>query len=280
MNTINFNQIGGFPLSTDILAKLQTAFSIFNSLGNIVGDKTIISGCLVLGTNVSDGVVYVNGEVFEFRGGTAQTKVIIREDTENLVFQNENSFPSIKTRYVTFGTGIGAIDWADFKQGFATKDIPSDLNTRLAVIEKKLAIFQSGGAVFPWFKPVADIPEGFQEVLDIRGRTIIGYDPAQTEFNAIGKKAGAKSQTLAAGNLPEHDHLLFANEAADAGLVISNNNQAIKEGFNAGGDGNQNYRIRGSNNAATVGKSSKTGTSEAFSVLNPYAIAAYIEFVG
>ncbi len=123
MNTINFNQVGGFPLSTNILAKLQTAFSIFNALGNIVGDLTIISGCEVSGLNVGDGVIYINGEVLEFRGGLAQTKVIIKEDVESLLFENKNSYPVVKTRYATFGTGVGAINWVDFKRGFATKDI-------------------------------------------------------------------------------------------------------------------------------------------------------------
>ncbi len=123
MNQINFNQVGGFPLSTNILAKLQTAFSLFNALGNIVGDLTIISGCEVSGTNIGDGVVYINGEVLEFRGGLAQTKVIIKEDVENLLFENLNYYPAVKTRYVTFGTGVDAINWVDFKRGFATKDI-------------------------------------------------------------------------------------------------------------------------------------------------------------
>lgn len=123
MNIINFNQVGGFPFSTNILAKLQTAFSIFNALGNIVGELTIISGCEVAGDNVGNGVVYINGEVIEFRGGLAQTKVIIKEDVESLLFENQNSYPVVKTRYATFGTGVSAINWVDFKRGFATKDI-------------------------------------------------------------------------------------------------------------------------------------------------------------
>ena len=123
MNTINFNQVGGFPMTTNILAKLQTAFSIFNALGNIVGDLTIISGCDVAGTNIGDGVVYINGEVLEFRGGLAQTKVIIKEDVESALFENLNYYPVVKTRYASFGTGVGAINWVDFKRGFATKDI-------------------------------------------------------------------------------------------------------------------------------------------------------------
>ncbi|MFE3848976.1 hypothetical protein ACFX5D_13470 [Flavobacterium sp. LB3P45] len=123
MNTINFNQVGGFPLSTTILAKLQTAFSLFNALGNIVGELTIISGCDVAGTNVGNGVVYINGEVLEFRGGLAQTKVIIKEDAESLLFENGNSYPVVKTRYATFGTGVGAINWVDFKRGYQTKNL-------------------------------------------------------------------------------------------------------------------------------------------------------------
>lgn len=280
MNHLDVNQVGGFPMTTRILDELQKAPAVFNGLGALAGDKTIIAGCTVVGSTVSNGVVYVNGEVFEFRGGNTQTKVIIKEDAENLVFENNESKTVIRTRYVTFGTGVGAIDWVDFKRLIEIKAIPTNLNTRLDLIEKKLAIFTPGGAVFPWFKPIADIPAGFQEVVDIRGRTIIGYDPSQDEFKPIGKKAGAKEKTFTAANIPEHDHFQFADETVDAGLPISPTNTPVKEGFNAGGDGNQNYRIRGTNNPATVGKTSKAGSATPFSILNPYAIAAYIEFIG
>jgi hypothetical protein len=280
MNKLDVNQVGGFPLTTRILDELQKIPAVFNGLGGIAGDKTILYGCTVTGSTASDGVVFVNGEVFFFKGGIVQTKVIIKEDTENLVFENNESKTVIRTRYVQFGSGVGAMDWADFKRPLETKNIPLDLNERLARIEKKLTIFQEGGAVFPWFKPIADIPAGFREVTDIRGRMIIGYDPTQTEFNVIGKKDGSKSKTFTAANIPAHDHLMFADETVDSGQVISGSNTAVKEGFNAGGDGNQNYRIRGTSNPATVAKTSKTGSAEPFSILNPYAIAAYIEFIG
>jgi hypothetical protein len=280
MNQLDVNQVGGFPLTTRILDELQKAYSVFNGLGALAGNMTIIAGCTVAGSTVGDGVVYVNGEVFKFRGGNTQTKVIIKEDAEALVFESNESKTVIRNRYVTFGTGVGAMNWVDFEPLIEIKAIPINLNTRLDSIEKKLAIFQRGGVVFPWFKPVAEIPNGFQEVVDIRGRTIIGYDPTQAEFNQIGKKAGAKEKTLTAENLPEHDHFQFADETVDAGLTISDKNTPVKEGFNAGGDGNQNYRIRGTNNPATVGKTSKTGSATPFSILNPYAIAAYIEYIG
>lgn len=127
MNTQDFSLINGFPLNQAALARMQTAYSIFNALGSIVGDKTIISGCNVVGANTTNGVVYLNGEVFEFRGGSTQSKVIIKEDVTNLVYKNNNSYPVVKTRYVTFGAGVGAIDWVDFKRGFDTKDIAAGL---------------------------------------------------------------------------------------------------------------------------------------------------------
>lgn len=141
MNTLNFNQTGGFPLTTQILDEIQKAYTVFNSLGAIVGDKTIISGCVTTGSLVSNGVVFLNGEVFEFRGGTAQTKVRIFEEVENKVFEDAVAKPVIKTRYVGFGTGVGAVDWVDFKRGFETKNLAdtfTGINQSLAAIVAKL----------------------------------------------------------------------------------------------------------------------------------------------
>lgn len=141
MNQINFNQVGGFPMTTRILDELQKAFTVFNGLGAISGNMTILSGCETVGTNVANGVVYVNGEVLEFRGGTAQTKVKIVEAVENLVFEDNVSKPVIKTRYITFGTGVGAMDWEDFKRPIETKALElmlGTINTSLTAIVTKL----------------------------------------------------------------------------------------------------------------------------------------------
>lgn len=45
MKLINFNQTGGFPLSSNILAEMQNAYRIFHSFGMLSGEKTIVSGC-------------------------------------------------------------------------------------------------------------------------------------------------------------------------------------------------------------------------------------------
>jgi hypothetical protein len=61
------------------------------------------------------------------------------------------------------------------------------------ITNAKLAIFTQGGVVFPWFKAVDDIPEGFAPVWDIAGKTIVGLDPNDADFNAVGKLFGSKN---------------------------------------------------------------------------------------
>lgn len=40
----------------------------------------------------------------------------------------------------------------------------------------------------------------------LRGRTIVGYNPAETEFNSIGESGGAKTVTLTGSEMPSHTH--------------------------------------------------------------------------
>lgn len=41
---------------------------------------------------------------------------------------------------------------------------------------------------------------------NFRGRTLVGYDPSQTEFDNIGETGGAKTHTLSVNEMPQHDH--------------------------------------------------------------------------
>lgn len=131
MNKLNFNQTGGFPLSTNILDAMQEAYSVFNSLGSLAGDKAIISGCVVAGNNVSDGVIYLNGEILPFKGGTLGTTIIIKEDSENRIFEDGATRPVIFKRYVTFGSSTPekTYQWADFKRIDNLLKLKSDLQT-------------------------------------------------------------------------------------------------------------------------------------------------------
>ncbi|MDO4763825.1 MAG: hypothetical protein Q4A00_05535 [Flavobacteriaceae bacterium] len=117
MNIIKYIQEGGFPLDTNNLNFLQNCFRLLNSLGDLAGEKTIISGCKIAGNTISNGVVYLNGEILEFRGGTIGANVIIKEEAVSGTFEN-GSFKAIEiTRYLTFGTSTPekTFAWAEFK---------------------------------------------------------------------------------------------------------------------------------------------------------------------
>jgi len=142
MNKTNFVQTGGFPLSTERLEELEKAYSIFNAYGALAGDLTIISGCVTTGSNVSDGYVYISGELFPFKGAavTPTSNVIIVEQKINRPFENTEIKTVHTLRYATFGTAEASWPWSDFVRPLQTKEIPADLNEQLKTIEKKESI--------------------------------------------------------------------------------------------------------------------------------------------
>ncbi|MDN3672605.1 hypothetical protein QWY99_06000 [Flavobacterium branchiarum] len=260
MNSINFSQVGGFPTTTNVLGRMQTAFNLFTAFGNIVGDKSIISGCVVSGSNTSNGVVFINNEPFEFIGGLTQPKVIIKEETETLLFQNNNSYPVIKTRYITFGSGVEAMDWADFKQGFPTKNIQG-LIDRIQKLEARPLVGNIPiGLIALWGRPANEIPAGWQEITEMAGKMPVGFDEKDSDYDVVGKAGGSKTKTLSIPELPEHAH--------DGHLVQASSNWR-GGGNNSGDDATSKY-----------GKSSPVGGGKSFSIMNPYRVVHYIKYVG
>ena len=256
MNKSTFILTGGYPLKAERLQELQTAYSIFNSLGALAGNFTIISGCTLTGTTVGNGVVYINGEVIDFReaDGAGTPDVIIIEEAVNRAFKNGVIKEVHTKRYATFGTAADSWPWSGFKR----PDPIILMMARLEVIEKKTAVFQSGGGMVLWNKPAVDIPAGWQEVLDWRGRIPVGFDPIQSEFDQIGEIGGAKNKTLSINEIPSHTHGFRA-------YVQSGSNDG------SGGEAAGNFQDK---------QTQATGGGEAFSLMNPYRVALFIEYIG
>ncbi|MFV8364827.1 phage baseplate protein [Flavobacterium sp. XS1P27] len=256
MNSTNFNQTGGFPLKTERLQELQTAFNIFQSYGALAGNLTIISGCELLGSTIKNGVVYINGEPLEFREATVTetSTVIIIDEPVNRAFENGVVKQVHTIRYATFGTAETSWPWASFKR----IDPVVQLMIRLDSLEKKAAVFQTGGGMVLWNKPAVDIPTGWQEVVNWRGRMPIGLDENQVEFNEIGKPGGAKNKTLSIEEMPSHTHGFRAY---------------VQSGSNSGSGGEAAGYFE---DRQTKG----TGGGQQFSLLNPYRVVLFIEFIG
>lgn len=114
MNTINFNQAEGFPLDTQVLDALQTAYSVFNALGLIAGDKTIISGVSEITVDeYADGYVCIDGEVLEFRGGSPLPNVKVFQNVIQKEFEDGQLRDVITERWVSFGSGTGSFPFSE-----------------------------------------------------------------------------------------------------------------------------------------------------------------------
>ena len=273
MNTLNFNQSIGFPLETNILSEMQTAWSILNALGNIAGNFTILQGCTVIGTTVSDGVVFINGEVIEFKGGQLQDNVIIVETPTVLEFEDNSEKEVIYTRHATFGVATTQWPWSDFKRGFETKGIPEALQAkedkttitalvaRIVALEGRPASNIPVGLIAVWGGLASAIPDGWVEYVPLRGRVAVGMDTADTDFNSVLNYGGAKTKTLSISEMPEHNHPVdpLAGTSGGPGSI----RPEPWEGVSGGGS-----------------ETGKTGGGQAFSIMNPYRVVHYIQYQG
>ena len=262
MNKLEVNQVGGFPMTTRILDEIQKAHAVFNAFGGLAGNFTILDGCVTAGSTVGNGFVFINGEVFEFRGGSAQTKVIIKEDVENLAFQNGNSNPVIKTRYVTFGTGVGAFNWVDFKRPIETKEI-SGLIQRIVALEARPLVGNIPvGLIALWNRPANEIPAGWQPYTSLAGRVPVGFNSLDDNFNVLGRKAGSKDTVLV-----RHKH-----------TVTGSGN--VNNGQTGGNLGNKTARWDSGSGTLLDGQVSEEGEDGINKNLQPYEVVHFIIYLG
>ena len=281
MNTINFIQTGGVPFTNDVAQQFENAYKIFNAYGAMAGDKTIISGCLENGSSVSDGFIYVNNELFYFEGGSKSDNIFLNVENIDKVFEDQTTKTLIKIRTLKFGNAIENVwAWSDFKRIDTMLSLMLRLDTLEAsqtITNAKLAIFTQGGVVFPWFKAVEDIPEGFKPVWNIAGKTIVGLDPNDTDFDTVGKLFGSKKHKLTTSELPKHRFKLAVPTGQKSYPQLNSNNFLVTIN-NQDNDGN--YVLGGTTGEPTVGQSSEVGGDSEHNNVQPSIVANYIEWVG
>ena len=271
MNRLNFNQSIGFPLETNILSEMQTAWSILNALGSIAGNFTILQGCTVIGTTVSDGVVFINGEVIEFKGGQLQENVIIVETPTVLEFEDNSEKEVIYTRFATFGVATTQYPWSGFKRFKNAVELTEDKaeKTTIAALIERIEDLESRpvsnvpvGLIAIWGQAANLIPDGWEEYAPLIGRVPIGLDPDQSEFDALGFAGGSKDAVLV-----QHNH-----EITNSGNV--NNGQS---GENLGA---KTARWDRGSGTLLNGDVSTEGESGVGKNLQPYRVVHFIKYVG
>jgi hypothetical protein len=279
MNRQNFNQSGGFPLQTETLDQMQKAYGLFNGLGNIAGNFAVISGCEVTGSLVNDGIVFINGELLEFRGGQIGTDVIIVEEVTAQEFEDGNDRDVVYIRYATFGIGGTSFPWANFKRTKTTIELTEQkaeqtviesLIQRIQDLEDRPAANVPVGLVAIWGLPANTIPAGWEIHEPLEGVFPLGRDPGYDSntngdlinynLNVVGFRGGKREHKLSLLEMPIHGHGISnqSNSAAGSGKVA------------VGGDGSEG------NNPYT----DSAGGDKPHTIMSPYVVVDFIRYVG
>ncbi|MRJ11711.1 hypothetical protein EDL98_11640 [Ornithobacterium rhinotracheale] len=222
MDKLILNGTNGFPLHTDTLAEAQRAWNIFNAISGITGDLAILQGCEQKGSSVSDGVVVIKGEVLNFKGGAVMPKVVIEEKITERAFKDKNKKPVFATRTAKFGVGSNAYEWSNFKRLKPLSLIQEEkedktnvtaLAEKITKLEKLLKNTIPIGLVAIWDRPANEIPAGWVEHTDLRGRVPAGQGTG--DFATLGAEIGEAKHTLTITEMPRHSHKFKARITRD-----------------------------------------------------------------
>ena len=184
---------GGFPVTTTTFNFLQDAYGkAIKALTALGGDTFILEGVQVVAGNVTEGSIVYNGELLPFRGGTFNNTVSIYEDVQEVAYNQDNDNDgnldqkrAYVSRYAKCGTG----GLESFNFNLLKRFTP--------LTQMSMPI----GLISMWSGAIANIPQGWvlcngtNGTPNLRGRFVVGLDPTNTEYNAVGKKGGSNNIT-------------------------------------------------------------------------------------
>ncbi|WP_407512771.1 hypothetical protein [Elizabethkingia miricola] len=278
MKTFNFNQTGGFLLTTETLSDIQEAYSIVRGVGLMAGNMSILSGCTeTIGGNVSDGTIVINGELLDFKGGIKQNTVIIQEQNIKRKYENGEFKDTIKYRFASFGYSNEYYVWDNFKR---VTDL-SKIEERLAKLEKAAKPVIDGNAIWLFMRPANEIPEDWEEVEEFRGRMPVGWNPDNGAFDTIGETGGSTTHKLTISELPAHSFKIFGGDGMNTANISSNpEGVAASAGDSQTSNEDWNYTVTTGSGEARFGKTNTIGDGQDMDIMNPYRIVMYIRYKG
>ena len=85
------------------------------------------------------------------------------------------------------------------------------------------------GAIVMWSGSASAVPDGWKlcdganGTPNLKGRFVVGYDPSDTDYNAVDKKGGAKKVALTVDEMPSHTHEVWGRSS---GYTARHNDEA------------------------------------------------------
>lgn len=235
-----------FPLDCETLEAIQNNIDMLGALGNMVGDKTILSGCEVKsGGGRQEGYVFLKtvaypmGEVLHFPGSNTDSDYLHLATMNGNVTQGEVTYTgAYTTRQVTQGEGEEQWAWAELKLPVDILAIAESLRSKMAEITAEVAkikpvplgvVEMYSGSTIPENYAVCDgqalSQSLYQELYQVIGTRFNKPDTASgmfclpdlrgrfivgqgsdSDYNTVGNTGGEKTHKLTVSELPGHTH--------------------------------------------------------------------------
>ena len=216
-------------------------------------------------------------ETIEFRSTfNSSNAVTLIKGVDNSV-KNVTILGSWKTgdivRVINLANSVSIVGLYDSQNVPNLVTLISNIQQTFANWTKIMSVFQVNGAMLFWNKPANEIPAGWQEVVNWRGRIPVGFDDAQIEFNQMGKTGGAKKRKILKENLPAEGIKLYPSKSTSGAWKTSS------------GSGRPLLDIHGGPFSNPWGyteerETAPLGNGLDFDLLNPYRVVMFIEYVG
>jgi hypothetical protein len=287
MKKLKLSLAGGMPMKSKALETLQLgSLEVLKALIMHMGlsdtGNYIISGCEILGTKITSGLMYINDDLCPFveSNGDLTTKIAKIKTTEDAPYKNGNNNPLYEDYSALINASgtplsdfvrvpkVKEMTWSNIENKPAGIVLDPNINTpepsliaRILALESRPTANIPIGMIAIWDRPANEIPNGWQEYVGLKGRMPIGLDPNDNDLDALGIIGGSKSKKLELENLPKfRPHFRGSGDDTDSrdGSLVNTNNKE------------ENGGIYGD----------EIGGDVPFSLLNPYRVVHFIKYVG
>lgn len=224
----------GMPVKGGTLSHIQAAYSeaFTSSINTIIGNNYsatavyLLYGCQNSGSGlnyvISAGAVYVGGEIYQVAAATftAPTGQVAVGNLITTFFTDQSADPVLFTdnvnrnvhqiRTLVFAaavSGTGASDFAAMLKGNSAQ-VPVGAVVNYFPAGGTLAEFDASGKGLAYNTFGWAVCNGSNGTTDLRSKFLVGYNPADAPFNGVGSTGGARTVTLALGNIPAHVHTI------------------------------------------------------------------------
>jgi hypothetical protein len=298
MKYIDFTQAGGYRFKQPTLKKMQESYfevlkAFVRHLGMPDVGNFIISGCEVVGANITEGMLYIDGELCAFAqtAGTADTLIKKNIEFTYLPFKTGASLPVFRSTNAIVvdadGVALSAftriqtvknLTWDNIGEkpvGIVIDpnfEVPETLTLveRITALEARPIANVPIGLVAIWGLPENEIPAGWVAHEPLAGRMPIGRTDGDAQFDSttgVGATGGAKNKTLSILEMPTHNH----DFSADTNIAYGTGDGVTRKrtGIEVTGTGE-----------AVSGTIANKGGGQEFSIMNPYRVVDFIRYVG